>query len=149
LFRANLDFTISQILSKNEGKILKEIYLVIHSTMTPCKTCSLDIALEFARGRIFNFFQRLDESTGKSLKKTIIVSFEKPYEPSEGEKKYGFSFVQDDSTGAPAGDPMGGADSLGAGASSAVTASAGIADVSTLLRESFYHLIDHSSASGK
>ncbi len=97
LFASNLDATVSYVIEKAKDRPLKQLVLLIHSTMTPCKTCSLDIALEFERGRIADFFRQVEESLGVAVDKTVVVSFEKEYFPASPEKNYGFVFTKNPS----------------------------------------------------
>lgn len=72
----------------------KVLVFLLHSTMAPCKTCSLVLALEMIRqdGRIKNFFELLEGLSKNIFKKLVLVSYAKAYNPEEEEKKYGFDF---------------------------------------------------------
>ncbi len=94
LFRVNVDETVVCVTDKINGKILDTLVLLIHSTMTPCKTCSLAIALEAIhdQGRIFNFFRLIKEDIERDFKGIVVVSFSKEYGPTNADKFYGFAF---------------------------------------------------------
>ncbi|AIK96176.1 hypothetical protein [Candidatus Odyssella acanthamoebae] len=94
LFRVNFDNTVVSVRDRVNGKALDTLVFLIHSTMTPCKTCSLAIALEaiHEKGRIFNFFSFLRKVLKREFKGIVVVSFSKEYRPTHPEKFYGFAF---------------------------------------------------------
>ncbi|MBW8308408.1 MAG: hypothetical protein K0M45_01995 [Candidatus Paracaedibacteraceae bacterium] len=98
LFRVNVNETVVCVTEKINGRVLDTLVLLIHSTMTPCKTCSLAIALEAVhnQGRIFNFFSLLKEDLGRDFKGIVVVSFSKGYSADNADKFYGFAFKWSD-----------------------------------------------------